>query len=215
MKRLKGNSMRRLTAYVSGKVQKSGYRARVVQMANALRLSGAVENLADGRVKIIAEGDEDKLRWFEEAIDIKNTLIQVSSIEKEYSDPTGDFAKFYKLVEAGETDSRLDTAADYLKELISEVKDMNKNLGSKIDGLGGKIDGLGGKIDGLGGKMDQMLIKQDRSLEKQDELLVEVKDMNRNLSDKADLIIKKQDDLSVVKSDIAEIKTALKAKGIM
>ncbi len=207
--------MRRLTAYVSGKVQKSGYRARVVQMANALRLSGAVENLADGRVKIIAEGDEDKLRWFEEAIDIKNTLIQVSSIEKEYSDPTGDFAKFYKLVEAGETDSRLDTAADYLKELISEVKDMNKNLGSKIDGLGGKIDGLGGKIDGLGGKMDQMLIKQDRSLEKQDELLVEVKDMNRNLSDKADLIIKKQDDLSVVKSDIAEIKTALKAKGIM
>ncbi len=214
--------MRRLTAYVSGKVQKSGYRARVIQMANALRLSGAVENLADGRVKIIAEGDEDKLRWFEEAIDIKNTLIQVSSIEKEYSDPTGDFAKFYKLVEAGETDSRLDTAADYLKELISEVKDMNKNLGSKIDGLGGKIDGLGGKIDGLGGKidglggkMDQMLIKQDRSLEKQDELLVEVKDMNRNLSDKADLIIKKQDDLSVVKSDIAEIKTALKAKGIM
>lgn len=200
--------MRRLTAYVSGKVQKSGYRARVVQMANALCLSGAVENLADGRVKIIAEGDEDKLRWFEEAIDIKNTLIQVSSIEKEYSDPTGDFAKFYKLVEAGETDSRLDTAADYLKELISEVKDMNKNLGSKIDGLGGKIDGLGGKID-------QMLIKQDRSLEKQDELLVEVKDMNRNLSDKADLIIKKQDDLSVVKSDIAEIKTALKAKGIM
>ena len=56
--------MKRLTAYVSGNVQKVGYRARVVQIANALGLKGMVENTLDGRVKIIAEGDEDKLMWF-------------------------------------------------------------------------------------------------------------------------------------------------------
>ncbi len=79
--------MKRLTAYVSGKVQKTGYRARVAEIARVLGFKGTIENLDDGRVKIIAEGDEDKLEWFEEAIDIKNTLIQVSSIEKEYSTP--------------------------------------------------------------------------------------------------------------------------------
>ena len=56
-----------------------------------LGLKGTVENLDDGRVKIVAEGDEDKLKWFEEAINIKENLIQVSSVEREYSEPRGDF----------------------------------------------------------------------------------------------------------------------------
>jgi acylphosphatase len=58
-------------------------------MAKTFGLKGWVENLEDGRVKIIAEGDDEKLKWFESAIDIKNTLIEVSSIEKAYS-PAGD-----------------------------------------------------------------------------------------------------------------------------
>ncbi|WP_292476598.1 acylphosphatase [Methanothrix sp.] len=58
-----------------------------------------IENLKDGRVKIIAEGeDEKKLRWFEDAIDIKNALIYVSSIEKSYSPASGEFNSFGKLV---------------------------------------------------------------------------------------------------------------------
>jgi len=35
----------------------------VVQLANALSLKGTIENLSDGRVKIIAEGEEERLRW--------------------------------------------------------------------------------------------------------------------------------------------------------
>ena len=107
-------------------------------------IQGTVENLDDGRVKIIAEGDEDKLKWFEEAICIKNTLIDVSSIEKEYSTPRDDVNRFYKLVDRGETDSRLDTAADHLKNLIVAVNNMNQNIGGKIDQMN---DNLSGKMD--------------------------------------------------------------------
>jgi hypothetical protein len=91
------------------------------------------------------------------AIDIKNTLIYVSSIEKEYSPASNEFDNFGKLVVKGETDTRLDTAAVYLIELVSVVNNLNDNLG---------------------GKMDQMLGKQDQMLGKQDELLDEVKDIN-------------------------------------
>ena len=98
--------MIQLTAYVSGKVQKTGYRARVTNIARALGLKGFVENLDDDRVRIVAEGDEDRLKWFEEAINIKNTLIQVSTIEKEYSSAVSNVSKFYKLVDIGETDTR-------------------------------------------------------------------------------------------------------------
>lgn len=212
--------MQRLTAYVSGKVQKTGYRARVVDIAKVLGLRGAVENLDDGRVKIIAEGPEDKLGWFEEAINIKNTLIQVSSIERERTPALGEFAKFYKLVEPGETDSRLDTAAAHLTDLVSAVNKMNDNLGGKMDlmikgqdGLGSKMDlmikgqeGLGSKIDAmndnLGGKMDLMV-------QRQDDLLDEVKESRKDLKGHLDQRFEK------LEGEVTEMKTALKAKGII
>ena len=100
----------------------------------------------------------------------------------------GEFDNFGKLVLKGETDSRLDTAAVYLKELVSVVKDMNQNLG---------------------GKMDQMLGKQDQMLDKQDELLDEVMDING----KFDRVL--ENDIVELKNDMAEVKAALREKGII
>ncbi|KAF5421582.1 MAG: hypothetical protein C5S45_03505 [Candidatus Methanocomedens sp.] len=81
---------------------------------------------------------------FIQAVNIKNTLINATDLEKEYFTPTREYERFYKLVDDGETDERLDTAADLLKELIHVSKYGFYNLGGKIDGLG---DDLGGKID--------------------------------------------------------------------
>jgi len=195
--------MKRLTAFVSGKVQRVGYRARVIQLANGLGLKGVIENLSDGRVRIIAEGDEEKMKLFEGAIDIKNTFIQVTSIEKSYSQPYGEFDGFFKLVGTGETDSRLD-------EGISVLKDMRDILIS----ICGMQREMLGKQDQMLGKQDQMLGKQDQMLVKQDETILEIKDMNRNLSDKIDKALDKSEIIEL-KSDVSEMKSALKAKGII
>jgi acylphosphatase len=201
--------MMKLTAYVSGKVQEVGYRGRVVDIANAFGLKGLIENQKDGRVKIIAEGDDEKLKWFESAINIKNTLICVSSIDKEYSPASGEFDGFGKLVIKGETDTRLDMAAGYLKILISAVNNLNDNLGGKMDQMLDRQDQMLDRQDQMLDKQDQMLDKQDQMLDKQEELLVEVKDMNR----KFDKVLEK--DIAELKSDMAEVKTALRAKGII
>jgi len=189
-------SMKRLTAYVSGKVQRVGYRARVIQLANGLGLKGIIENLSDGRVRIIAEGDEEKMKLFEGAIDIKNTFIQVTSIEKIYSQPYGEFGSFYKLVGTGETDSRLD-------EGIGVLKDMRDLLIS-----------ICGMQNQMLSKQDQMLGKQDQMLSKQDETLFEIKDMNSSLNDKMEKVLDKSDIIEL-KGDVAEMKSALRAKGII
>jgi acylphosphatase len=52
----------RLTAWVSGRVQGVGFRWWVRSNALELGLIGFAENLADGRVKIVAEGDEVRCR---------------------------------------------------------------------------------------------------------------------------------------------------------
>jgi acylphosphatase len=69
--------MKKLTAYVSGRVQKAGYRARVIAFAEAFGLKGIVQNLDDGRLRIIAAGEETVLEQFIKAIDIKNTVKSV------------------------------------------------------------------------------------------------------------------------------------------
>ena len=116
-------------------------------------------------------------------------MICVSSIEKKNSQASGDFENFGKLVLKGETDSRLDTAADYLKDLVVGVNKINDNLG------------------GLGGKMDQMIDRQDQMLSKQDDLLYEVRDIKTRF----DRVL--ENDIMELKSDINELKSALRAKG--
>jgi acylphosphatase len=49
----------RLTAWVRGRVQGVGFRWWVRSVALELGLLGVAENLVDGRVKIIAEGNKD------------------------------------------------------------------------------------------------------------------------------------------------------------
>ena len=220
--------MNRLVAYVSGQVQKVGYRRRVVDMAKAFGLKGWVENLEDGRVKIVAEGDDEKLKWFESCIDIKNTLIQVSSIDKDYSPANGEFSRFVKLVDDNEIDSRLDKGVEAINNVIKAVngvgraiEDMNLNLSKRIDNLGDKIDTIGVKIDILGDKIDTMSVKIDSidgkmgsMLNKQDDLIVEVKDMNASLNEKMDRVLDKTDVVEL-RSDMSEVKAALRAKGII
>ncbi len=110
--------MQRLNVYVSGKIQKTGYRARVVTIAQNLGLKGYVQNLDNGLVKVVAEGETANLEELLKAIDIKNTLINVTDIRKEFSPAIGDFDSFFKAVSGGETDQRIDAAAHLLTKLI-------------------------------------------------------------------------------------------------
>ena len=110
--------MKKIKAIVSGNIRNVGYQAKVIGFAKAFELTGFVRNMDDGRVHIIAEGEENNLNAFIGAIQITNTLIKVDGAEVEYADITGDLDGFYKLVGGGETDERLDKAAEYLKKLI-------------------------------------------------------------------------------------------------
>lgn len=64
--------MIRLTAYVSGRVQRTGYRAKVVSLAKEMGLVGFVQNRPEGQVLVIAEGEnkddlERSTRGYDEA----------------------------------------------------------------------------------------------------------------------------------------------------
>ncbi len=233
------NLMKRIAAIMSGKVQNVGYRARVVEIAKKSGITGTVQNLADGRVKIIADGEERDLESFLDAISIKNALINVENVEVKYSDATREYNDFYKLVGDGETDERLDKASEYLKELIVVVKggfgDMKEEMGGmraemrtgfgemkeEMGGMREEMSGMRGEMRGMKEEMGGMRAEMRTGFEtlssKQDQTIEEIKLMRGDLKSYMDWKLER------IKSELEEkfapefdeIKSVLRAHGMI
>ena len=198
--------MNKIKATVSGRIQNVGYRAKVIRIAKDFGLTGFIQNLDDGRVRIIAESENGDFGKFLDAIRIKNTLIDVAGVEVEHADATGDFADFYKLVGGGETDERLDKASDYLKEMIEVMKAGFGSLDSKTDIM---IDVMKAGFGSLDSKMDMMLEKQDVMIGKQDETTTEIRGLREDMKTYMDR------KFGEIESELDVIKSALRAKEIL
>lgn len=79
----------RVVALVSGRVQGVGYRAFARQKALELGLTGYAENLADGRVEVVAEGAAADLQHFLAFLKRGPRLSKVESVEAMWSQATG------------------------------------------------------------------------------------------------------------------------------
>jgi acylphosphatase len=85
--------MKRATLFVSGRVQGVGFRYRTTEIAQSYVVSGTVENLDDGRVKIVVEGEHDEIRRFVDEIQT-SVSGKIKSIDRFDSEPSGDFDGF-------------------------------------------------------------------------------------------------------------------------
>lgn len=102
-------NMIRLTAYISGSIQRVGYRAKAVSLAKEMGLVGIIQNRPDGSVLVIAEGEKkEDLERFASAIQIKNALIDVENISAKYSQGSGAHSTFRKITGPEEVGERLD-----------------------------------------------------------------------------------------------------------
>ncbi len=68
---------------VKGIVQGVGFRSFIYSHAKALEIKGYVENLDDGSVKIVAEGDEPDLLAFEGYLYEGSAFSRVDSVDFE------------------------------------------------------------------------------------------------------------------------------------
>ncbi len=80
---------KRLTVLISGEVQGVGFRAFIRRHALDRDLTGYAENLSDGRVEVVAEGDKQDLEDL--VVKLKNgpAHANVADVEIEWGDSTG------------------------------------------------------------------------------------------------------------------------------
>jgi len=102
---------------------------------------GYVQNLSDDMVKVVAEGNVTDLERFADALAMKNHIINVSAIEKQYTPSTGEFEGFG--IALNEDDAELYEVAKGLYEMFSDSK---SSLKERITRLESDMDKIKAKI---------------------------------------------------------------------
>ncbi len=90
--------MRRVRVYVSGVVQGVGFRYFTRRVAKELGVKGYVMNLNDGRVLVVAEGEDEQIEKLISALKVgpKTAIVKnVEVIEEEYKGEFEDFVVRY------------------------------------------------------------------------------------------------------------------------
>ena len=112
--------MKRVEILARGDVQRVGFRDAVQRIARNLELSGAVQNQEPYDVRIVAEGEEEALQEFVEALRIEDGPIQVRQLEVRWASATGEFP-YFKILRGDwqeELGERFDVAVGLLHRSI-------------------------------------------------------------------------------------------------
>jgi len=85
--------MKRAHVFYSGNVQGVGFRFMAVDLAMKHKIIGWVKNVSDGRVELIAEGEESSVLNF--LAEIKRVLARyISEVKFNWEPATGQFKDF-------------------------------------------------------------------------------------------------------------------------
>jgi len=84
----------RLHGLVKGDVQGVGFRYFLIRRAQALGLSGWVQNRDDGTVEFVAEGSRHDLEQLERAAREGPRMARVTALEVNWSQATGGLDRF-------------------------------------------------------------------------------------------------------------------------
>lgn len=83
----------RRTVYFTGQVQGVGFRYTACEVARSFGVVGFVKNLPDGRVEMVAEGEQSEVFRFQEAV-ADAMGGRISDVSGQDSPATGEFTSF-------------------------------------------------------------------------------------------------------------------------
>jgi acylphosphatase len=217
--------MKRVVIIAKGEVQGVGYRDEVERIARKLGLTGYVENLKPYDVKIVAEGDEERLKQFIELVKIQKFPIFVENLEVTWQEATGEFS-FFEIRRGDWTEElfeRLDAAGRLLyrnvelSEKAVELGEKNLKLSEKAVELGEKNLKLSERAVALSEKAVEL---GEKSLKLGRAILKAIREESEKTREeirllRGDLREYIQENLKEIRDRIVEIEKALKRAGIM
>ena len=171
--------MKRATLIAKGEVQRVGYRDEVERIARKLEITGYVENHKPYDVRIVAEGEDERIDQFTARIKINRFPIDVEHIELRAEAYKGEF-EYFELKRGAwqdELGERFDTAGRWLYKNI-ELSERSVALGERSVELAERSFALGERNVALTAESVSIGKKM---LDKQDETISELKGVRDDL----------------------------------
>jgi len=123
-------ALKKANIFVSGHVQMAGFRTFVKNIADSLDVKGYAENLSDGRVKIVCEGEEMGIAELANAIKTKaSALSKVEGLQIKYGEYAGEFLDFERRGEDVPRKATLDDILNVMKSFDSKAENIVGVLG--------------------------------------------------------------------------------------
>ena len=206
--------MIRADIIIKGKVQMVGFRTFIKNSADSLNLKGFAENLPDGNVKIVCEGEKDKITEFIDYIK-QNTpsFATIVDINVRYEAYKGEFTTFERRGmdvprEEGDVLTVMKSFDAKAEKMVIILGEMNEKLG-RIDEKQEKTVEI---LEDVKEDTSAMLKKQDKTIEilngvKEDtKYIPSIKEDTSTMLEKQDKTIEILED---VRGDTGEITNAL------
>jgi len=146
--------MIRATIIITGDVQEAGYRVIVRDTARKLGLVGFAENMPDGAVNVVCEGEKKEIETLVESIKIKTETINVEKIDVRFENATGKFEGKGFVVKVGDLGDELFQGYATSLKYFKIGWDKQDKMLEKQDTMIGKQDETTAAIKGLDKKQD-------------------------------------------------------------
>ena len=184
--------MKRANIGIKGNVQMAGFRTFIENIAYSLNVTGFAENLEDGSVKVVCEGEEERITRLINSIKEKTpSFASIEEMDVAYEEYKGEFTGFERRGADVPKEDKEDAMLRYMQSfdkkgevMINILSSMNETLKSvKEDTSQIKQDTSQIKQDTSQIKQDtsNMLVKQDVMLEKQDNTTEEIRALREDL----------------------------------
>jgi len=159
--------IRRARIIVSGTVQEAGYREEVAEKAFDLRLRGQVQNLDDGTVEVLCEGEQSAIRALARKINVREYPVEVESVRSRYTKPTGEFRKFSIIKDTrldSDLSSKLETGFRFIKHMHRDLAGTKNGVGSEVRKVGSDVRTMNRNMGGHFNRLDRKYDSFGRTL---------------------------------------------------
>ena len=219
--------MRRANIGIKGNVQMAGFRTFIKNIADSLNVTGFAENVEDGSVKVVCEGEEEGIAGVISSVkENPPSFASIEEMDVAYEEYKGEFTCFERRGadvprEEGTSESEMQTLMRSFDKkgevMIGILSSMNETMGSMNETMGSMNETLKSvKEDTSQIKQDtsNMLVKQDTMLGKQEDTIEAIDRSKEDIvtgieSLREDLRLYMENKFAKIECEIAGIKAKI------
>ena len=176
--------MKRANIGIKGNVQMAGFRTFIKNMADSLNVKGFAENLEDGSVKVICEGEEEGINELINSIKEKTpSFASIEEMNEAYEEYKGEFTSFER------------RGADVPREegtSESEMLALMRSFDKKGEVMIGILSSMNETMKSVKEDTSQMLEKQDDTIEaidrSKEEIVTEISSLREDLRSDTEIL---------------------------